>query len=307
MNDESGKTVDERINNYFADTTKVEEQPAPMPSADQTTGEPVDQPVPEGQDVQAPQDEEVVALENSKNPERTKSYIEKLKKERDEALAKTKVEPEIDTTDYGQSVFDSFRPAEPQQVQPMPQIQAPYLNPLQVENIQKQFVDEQGNVDIAGVNRAINEANRLAYESSLKVQSLEQKLTRVEESDQVRDAHAKVPEIDPQRKDVFNPKLYELVKDRLLRNMWEGKQRPLAEVATEIKSQYFQAPAVESVKEEAVAEYKKAQEARNQGPIDSGRARMPEESLSDLRTQTRRGGQAGDAALEKRLKALGIV
>lgn len=307
MADKTGKTVDERIKEYHdSPEPKVEEQPAPTPSADQTTEEPVEQPkveevVPEGNEVA----EEAEALANSKNPERTKSYIEKLKAERDEL--KKKVEPQTPEPQYGESVLDSIftQPQTPKDV-PMPQINTPYLNPSQQQNIAQQFVDQEGNVDIAGLNRALTEANQRAFDAFQRVQNLEQKMARVEQTDQVREAHAKFPDIDPTRKDTFNPKLYEAVRDRLVRNLMDGKAQKLSEVVEQVKETYFSAPVAEQVKQQAVEEYKKTQEARNQGPFEGGRPRVSDSDLGELRKQTRQGGQRGDEALSKRLKALGL-
>jgi hypothetical protein len=311
MNKNSGKSVDERLNEYLApEQPKVEEQPEAMPASDQTAEEPkqevVSQPVPEGNDVQ---DEEGEALANSKNPERTKAYIEKLKAERDELkkLKETKQTP----VDYGNSVLDSIHPGvgeAPKQVEPLqlPQIPTPYLNPLQKENIIGEFIDADGNVDIPGLNRALLEANRQSYEATQRVQSVEEKLSRIEETAQVREAHAQFPEMDPMRKDVFNPQLFEAVRDRLVRNLWEGKKgEPLAETVKQVKESYFKESPVDTKK--VVEQYKQTQQARQQGPLGEGRPRDAESNIDDLRAQTRLGGQRGDAALEKRLKALGIV
>ena len=302
MDEDKGKTVDERLNDYLnASEPKVEEQPAPMPSADQTTEPEVEE---VSQDEASSNDsdvDEAEALANSKNPERTKSYIEKLKSEI-QTLKQPKEEP---PRDYGNSVYDSIHaPNVP--VEQVPRIDTPYLNPQQAQNIKSQFVDEDGNVDVGGLNKALIDANQRAYDASQRVASMEQKIAQIEESQEVKETHARFPEMEPTRKDKFNPELYEAVRDRLVRNLWEGKKVPLVNVVESVQSTYFKTQAPEQVKAQAVEEYKKTQEARNQGPFETGRPKVSPTDYGELREQTRRGGQKGDEALSQRLKALGI-
>lgn len=294
--------VDDRLESYFKpEVSEQTQQPTedaqpqePMPSSDNT-------------DVN---NDEKEALDNSKNPERTKAYIDKLKGEIEQLKSSSVSDQNVDTQDFGTSVFDAFHPKPvevPQSPTPSaPTVQTPYLNPQQVQNIKGQFVDAEGNVDIEGLNRALIGANQQAYDATQRVQSLEQKLQKIEENDQVREAHAQHPEIDPSKKETFDKKLFELVRDRLLRNMYEGKQQRLADVVSEVKGMFPQVN-VTQVKQEAVDKYKATQQARNQGPFETGSAnRLPQNDLDDLRKATRKGGQTGDIALAQRLKALGI-
>lgn len=310
------KTAESRIDEYFAAPKVDEKQPEPMPSSNQTPE--VKPEVETKPEVSAEVDQEREALENSKNPERTKAYIEKLKLERDEALKKTQ-EPQLPPIDYGRSVLDGIRPTVETTPEQLPQIpqpqqvpnqlpQTPYLNPLQVQNFTQQFVDSQGNVDVDGLNRALVQANRAAYEANMRVQAAEIKIAQIEQSSEERELHARYPEIDPiGGKEKFKPELFNAVRDRLVRNMWEGKKQKTADVVAEIIAE--RAPRVnpQQVEEQAVEKYKAAQQARNQGPFESGSAgERPSADLGELRNLTRRGGQKGDQALSERLKALGI-
>lgn len=315
-----GKSLDDRLDSYFQDQSPREAEPAkqpePTPSSNQEAAEVenVQAPSVETTPPQGTVNEEQEALENSKNPERTKAYIDKLKKELEEARSQ-KSEPQPETgVDYGTSVFDSFRP---QVQQPQPEVpQAPPvnakqytgLNPLQVEAITKQFVDKEGNVDIDGLNRALSDANQRANAATQRVQSVEEKLARFEETQQLKEAYAVFPQLDPLNKGQFDPKLYELVRDRLLRNMYEGKPQSLLHVAQDITGVIRSTPPVNEaqVREQAVNEYKQIQQNRNQGPIEQGRGepRQQAESYDDLRARTRRESarSISSTALDERLK-----
>lgn len=216
--------------------------------------------------------EEREALDNAKNPERTKAYIEKLKKDLEDARRGINRPEE-------ESVFDSFRSGRSQTQSP----DLTHLDQAQVESITDQFIDDQGNVDIAGLNKDL--------------------LTRFEETRQVQEANIAHPELDP-KSDSFDPRFYELVKDRLLRNLYDNKQVALIDVANEIKSLY--GGYREQVKKEVAEEVKQSQEARNQGPLEFGKgeSRSSEGDIAELSRKTR----AGDArALDERLRRIGIL
>ena len=297
----SDKSVDERLNAFHkpVETAVPEKQPEPTPSSEQKPAE-----------AQAPEvkpDLEKEALENSKNPERTREYIEKLKKERDDSLELSKKPSQ----DYGSSVFDVFHapervqtPQVPEQIPNLNQFQG--LNPLQAQNIQQQFIDKDGNVDINGLNRALNEANQRALQAQEESRRTRAELARQAESQQVREAHSTFPQIDPKSKD-FNPKFFEAVRDRLVRNMWEGKSQTLLDVAQDIKSFFPDQPVNTAAAEKiAVEKYKEAQQARNQGPFEQGKGQeRVEETLDELRAATRRETtkSLSSRALEKRLDA----
>lgn len=284
---ERGKTAESRLENYF--NPKVEEQPEPTPSSNQTKEEtPKEEDpevetkvetTPEPDDLATPDtsttSEEDEALANSKNPERTRAYIEKLKSQIREKEAKETQSQ----ANYGTSVLDEFHPQVPQQEMPLT-VQTPYLNPLQKDNMTQQFIDADGNVDINGLNKALSDANRNAYDAMLRAEEVEMRAARNQETEEVREAHAQYPEMDPGRKDTFNQILYDTVSARIAREMRANNgQRTtrLVDVVTqakkelESKNKSVEQPKVE-VKKEEVAK------ARAQGPFESGSAAKREAS-----------------------------
>lgn len=302
--------IDERLSAYHAEEPKSEvsveepKQPEPMPSSETKTVE--------NKQVTEPEVDSDLDLPEEAS-ERTKAQFEKLKARLKEERSKNQNQPQPkqeETVDFGNSAFDIFHEPGQAQQQPVEQNQFPYLNQQQIQNAQDQFIDANGNVDVDGLNRALAQANKAAYDANQRYQTLEQRLARIEESSQVKEAHAEHPEIDPLNKEKFNPGLYEMVRDRILRNKFMGVNQTLAQVAAEIKrSSNFQ-PSVNvgKAREEAVTEYKQSQEARNQGPLEPGRGEKRTEgpTLDQLRKQTRGHGPQADAALSQRLKALGI-
>lgn len=310
MADQNGN-IDDRLNALISPSTEeqktVDANQETMPvSKEETVTPPASEPVKEV-------DEEAEALANSKNPERTKGYIDKLKKQIDELKA-----PKAEETpkNFGESVFDAFHPERTVASEPIPMptptVSAPYLNPQQVQNLTQQYVDAEGNVDIQGLNRAISDANQNAYQAQQRLQTLEQKIARSEETAQSREAHALFPEIDPQNKEKFNPKLFEAVTDRTMRYYANGQLSGyggnvrLIDIAREVIGNTPQVD-TKQIEAEAIRKYEETKKSRNQGPFESSSGeRQPDTTLNDLRSQTRKGGEVGDKALDARLKALGI-
>lgn len=288
------------------------EQPVPMPSTEKTPDStPVADTAPE---------EELSLPENAS--ERTREQFEKLKaklREKEEALkAKEAVtppkapEPEP-VSQYGDSVYSAFRPRVPE-VTPAPQVdprQFTNLSPQQVDTIQRSFVDDQGNVDVAGLNRTLQEAQQRAIQAEQfaqkAVQSVEAKVnerfSQMEEMREVTEAHQSHPELDPKNREKFNPQLFELVRDRILRNMYEGKKQPLGQVAAEMKKFVVGKP--QETPQEVPEDPAKKQAIKNQAPLSVGKAsqRTSGVELDDLRRRTREGD---GAAITERLKRLGI-
>lgn len=298
VNDQDqGQDGPQDVNNAPDDVQEAVEdtQLEPVPSSEQKPTEGV-------------ADEEQEALSGSKNPERTKAYIEKLKSDLAAEKAKNTKTPE----DYGNSVFDSFRPQVATPAIPvMPDIpdagRFNNLNQNQVNNIANQFVAPDGTVDIDGLNNALNLANRRAMEAERRAKLTEDKVTRFEETQQVRDAHGKFPQLDPKSPD-FDPKFYDLTRDRLLRNMYEGREQSLLEAAESIADTYQRKDKVNvaEVEAKAVEKYKQSQTNRNQGPIESGRGEPREQSQGDLAELRKRTRQGDPNAISKRLKDIGL-
>lgn len=319
---ERSKDADDRLNKFF-ETPKADEQPEPKPSSDQTTEpEKVKAEVteikvePEVKET-APDDlDEEEALANSKNPERTKAYIDKLKSKLKEKEA-TPIPQEVKTdTNVGTSVFDIFHPEATVPQTPTPQfpqspfipqtpvVQTPYLAPQQQQNIVQQFVDAQGNVDVNGLNNALVEANRRAYNAELAAEDTKKQVARIEENNEIREAHAEFPEIDPikaKANGTFDETLFNNVQARLLRNFAFNRKERLVDIVREEKSKLPKPVQVDQKKIDAENAQKaaQAQEARRQGPMDGGE-RQPETDYQSLRAQTRTG-RLDNKALDSRL------
>lgn len=302
-----GTTPEETL----SQTAEVQ-QPAPMPSAEQTSD------IAPAAEI-APEDD-LSLPENAS--ERTREQFEKLKaklREKEEALKAKEVEtpppaPAPDTSQYGESVYAAFRPRVQEQA-PAPQVdprQFTNLSPQQVDNIQRSFVDDQGNVDIASLNRTLDEAQRRAIQAEQfaqkAIQSVEAKVnerfSQMEEMREVQEAHQFHPELDPKNREKFNPQLFELVRDRILRNMYEGKKQPLKQVAADMKKYVVERPpaAPQESPEETAA---KKQAIKNQAPLSVGKGgvRTTGTDFDDLRRRTREGDSD---AITERLRRLGI-
>ncbi len=289
-------------------TPPVEEtQQTPMPSVNTDNVEQVKT----ESDTPDQSPEEIALPEEA--PERTKKAFEALKARYEKKLqeaVKTQVDTKPEELPYS-NVFETFRPQQTGQTQPQVTAQFPNLTNQEVANITSQFVDENGNVDINGLNTALQTANRQSQEAVARAHQAEERLMRYEETQQVREAHSQHPELDPKAK-TFDPRFFDLVRDRLLRNMWEGRQQSLLDVANDIRKFYQPAKPVnlDKVKEEAVTQYKEAQEARIQGPLESGKGeqRTPGLTDSEMREKTRTENPFRNSpTLEERLRNVGVI
>lgn len=299
MSDEQGveqpqgtSSLEERVETATAESTTPE--PAAMPTAPEEKSS-TDTNL--NQSSEAPDQEEVEALEGAKNPERTRKYIEKLKgqlKERGQASPAPEPEQKF------QPIFDQFRqPAVPNAEN------YDALSQQQVNSIAERYVDSEGNVDIEKLNQALMVANQRAAHAEQNSQKAVEEIRRYEESRQLKEAYEPYPQLDPKHKK-FDPDFYELVSQKIMvENYAKGGNLTLKEAADYIAERYRREPNVEKAKEEAVEEYKRAQEKRNQGPVERGRGQS-RESLSnydDLRNRSRHGD---NQAIAKRLADLDI-
>jgi hypothetical protein len=268
--------------------------PEPMPSSNQkpTEGDTNQQLATEGEELSLPED---ASDRTRKNFEKIREENRKLK----EQLASK------GTAQYGSSVFDAFRGGTNEPV--IPQDQYGSLNQSQTAAIAQQFVDQEGNVDINGLNQALLSANQRAEQAERRSYDAAERVTRFEETQQVREAHAVFPQLDPESVE-FDPEFFDMVRDRMLRYMYEGKNQSLLDAATGISNKYkAENPVnVAKVEEAAVEKFKQTQELRNQGPIEQGRGepRQTQGSLDELKQRTRQGD---DAALTERMRSIGLI
>jgi hypothetical protein len=161
-----------------------------------------------------------------------------------------------------------------------------------------EYVDEEGNVNIAKLNKDLKEAKT----SALEARALAQK---AREDFEVREAHMKHPYLNPQSSE-FDPTFFELVKDRTLRQkFYEGKETNLLDIADQVISFYTPSSKKSAESAKAIEDYKKAQsQIANNAPLsNSNRARQEGPNLDDLRARTRTGDSK---AIIERLKNIGI-
>jgi len=191
------------------------------------------------------------------------------------------------------SVFDEFIPEVPAAPDPtfQPQFQPPQLS---------QYTDENNNVDIQKFDSAMQNYHRTMQMGSQQAMRTAQ---HVERRIQERDAYSKYPELDP-KADNHDDDFKQLVADRLARNWASGVNKPLVEVADDVSRVYAKRRTEEAVKKQAVEEYKKSQENRDQGPMERGNGVGRQEVTNDkLREVSRRGTpDEQQAALAERLR-----
>lgn len=205
-------------------------------------------------------------------PDRTKEQFQKLLKSNQELKAtvdKLLSERENASTQLG-SVYEEFQ--------------------TDTTLPEEDYVDEEGNVNIAKLNQDLKVAKREAEEAKRLSQ-------RAKEDIEVREAHSKHPYLDPSSPS-FDPTFYEIVKDRVLaQKFYQGKNTSLTKIADEVSS--FYKPAKKGSTEGI-------ETASNQMPISSSNTsngRNTDVSLDDLRARTRSGDSS---AIQERLKRAGL-
>lgn len=222
--------------------------------------------------------------------ERTKEEFEKLKQHNADLKQK------LDAYSSKTSVLDDLRPSQPLTVE------TPHLSQQQVEQVKNRFVDENGYVDVASLEVALQKADERAQKAEASAREASERVQRFEESAQVRAAHATYPQLDPHNTEGFDPKFYELVKNELIGQMMNGKQ-DIIEAAKKVSEFYAPKVNVSQAKQEAVEEYKTKITKRDQAteqPLERG-TEQPSERAELIR-KTLEGDRD---ALYKRLQASG--
>ena len=284
---------------------EVDQQEA-MPASEE---KPTDQPLEEAEQAVETNQEEDLTLPDGVS-ERTRQQFEKLKRKNRE-LAQKLSKVESSEPEKVESVFESLHPEV--KTQPSTNVQPnagdyANLNQQQVTEIANQFVDADGNVDINGLNQALNQANLQAQQARVEAARAREEIARFEENQQTKEAYAKYPQLDPLNKGKFDRKFYELVRDRMVSNFARGITKTFREVADDIAGIYNPVN-TKKVAEEAVTQYKERQQARRQGPIEEGKGQPPttQATLDELRRATRQGKSLDNPALDERLRNLGII
>lgn len=253
------------------DDSQVEDQLLPDNNAPLSSAEVVES-------EQEPQVEESLPEDAT---ERTRKEFEKLKE------SNRKLKEENERLLGGQDDLTDYIPS--------------HLTSRQREEIQTDFVDQDGYVDVNTLNRALKEANDRARRA--EEMALMQEKERQDRM--IQQAHEKHPYLNPKSEN-HDKEFYTLVRDRMVRYFSEGKERPLVEVADEIARFYKPSVTpekVEAEKQQAVDDYKKSQTTRATVNTTPSQQREPVTNLDDLRAKTRAGDQT---ALWERMKRAGL-
>lgn len=261
---------------------------------------------PTAQEPQVLEDEEKEALENSKNPERTASYIKKLK---DKLREKEEKVTELESgKPRPPSILDTYLTGLPQDVPP-PQ-PAPYYPPApqiqttlpqtKVDQIRQQVIDQDGYVNAEEFERRLKSAEiaeQRAREAENRANQALDRIARFEADTQAKELYKSFPQLDPDN-DGFNQEFYdEVSKEMLVQQVRTGRTNPI-EAATKM-SRFF-------VKPSAPAAPTPAQEARSHAtapPRGSGRASTLNALTND---ELRERSLIDPKAMEERIRRSGI-
>lgn len=206
--------------------------------------------------------------------ERTKRNFERMRKQRDDALKEAEL------------LRNTYR-----------QPDVSHLTSNQVQQIENNFVDDEGNVDVRGLQNALQQSNEQARRAMEEAKRSQEEVRRYEQNRQTQEAYAQFPELDPDNPE-YDPMFYTAVRNHAIGEITEGKNISLVQAAKTVKTYYR--PEEEEVKKKAVSEYKASQEKRNQGPIESGKGSSRTQADLDA---LRRGTIANDPlAIMERLK-----
>lgn len=206
----------------------------PQEEVVETPVEKVEEPVEEvKEEVVEPKEEEVTeeeALKESKSPEHTKKFIEKLK-EQNKELKK--------------NVLDSLQPEAPQWPQApttnvIPNVQQfPGLSQTQITDTFKGLVDENGYVDSGLLINSLKEQKDRndALQTDLQrtkqeTQKTNKRLDDFERNEVMREVHKAYPTLDPNNEN-FDEKLWKFVRNEVVDQWMNGKPTDVMGAATE--------------------------------------------------------------------------
>lgn len=268
--------VEETLNNGQK-TAAEEQQQGPMPSPEQTT---------DNQDDGSDELPEGVS-------ERTREQFEKLKKANQEMKAQlesqeaNKEESQEETPK--KSVLESLRPDEPAQATPSAKSFSD-LNQQQVDKIAEDFVDSNGYVDLDRLNKALRDANERAAQAAQLAQSAMQQARRFEETEQIRRAYSKYPQLNPEDES-FDPRFWQATRNEIIGQMMKGEQEDLIKAAGSVAKFLGKTEQVSKAKKEAVDQYKASQSQKQQAQGSTGNegARRSRSTNDELMKRARHG------------------
>lgn len=231
--------------------------------------------------------------EESKLPEntseRTREEFEKLTQHNKELAEENRRLKEVNET----SVLDSLKPQPPKAS--FPAKEYPFLAPSQQDDVYAKLVDENGYIDADLLKQTLKDANERAKQAEAKASRLEQQVSGVEESRQVKEAHSKYPMLDPKSPN-FDERFYTAVRNELIGQMIQGN-KDFVQAADNVASWYK--PGGDERQEQSA---QKEQQVRQiQATTTKGEQKVSED-YADLVQRTQRGDTA---ALMERLKRAG--
>lgn len=217
--------------------------------------------------------------------ERTAEQFEKLKAH-NKQLAEENAKLKGSSAPKG-SVLDDLRPASLDDVTTNPNAPA----------VAEQFVDEGGYVDTALLNASLAEAKRQAEEARRIAAQNQESIQRFQESEQIRQAHAAFPQLDPNNTDKFDPRFYDLVRNELIGQLMQGK-KDVMEAAKKVSGLYQQQVS------QPTPEQKQTISNREQAsaPTGTGKGQSTSATHQELVEGTLKGDKE---AIYKRLQASG--
>lgn len=221
--------------------------------------------------------------------ERTKEQFEKLTKANQELSDKLKAFEEKTAT---QSVFDSLRPtAAPS---PINFNATPGIIPANVPEL----VDESGYVNADVLKNSIESARQRAEKAERDASELKRRFVNFEETQQIKMAHEKHPELDP-HSNKFDETFYKLVRNELIGQMMNG-EKDVLKAADSVRKFYQPKVVVETPKPDEADQKQQI----NAGKQHSGQVDTYKEiEDSQLAAATRRGDKK---ALAERLRRAGL-
>ena len=211
--------------------------------------------------------------------EQTKQEFEKLKAHNKELSEKLKSFEEKEQQPQFSSVLDEM----PSQSQAFSN-----LSTSQVEDITKGLVDQDGYIDQNLLDKTLKEASERAKRAEDRAMLAEQRIEKFEETQLVRDVHAKHPALDPYNPN-FNREFYDKVKNEIKGQLSKGYQDFQAaadKVAAELQTQ-SSSNSSEVAKEEEKAKILAQREQAN--TTGGGKRVLTQEEHVDLDDGIRKG------------------
>lgn len=246
------------------------------------------------EEVEEPTEED--ALENSKNPERTKEYIEKLKEDKKEVEKKY------------EDALESLKPKNvPQPQAPLPEFDS--LSKDQVKSVYDSLVDDKGYIDENILKQELKRQNELVKQMAQENDQLKrqfgaqwQQIKNQQDNTIRREVYEKHPTLNPENEN-FNPDYWEAVRDKLVSQMVTTGQEDYLGAADKLAKTY---EGGEEVKKADKEKFEAGENARRQINATGGASKQTKLSSADLDDLKKRSFKGDMEAIGERLKRSGF-